>query len=124
LAAFISNRLSLAPNQPSSHVTLAAVLSEQGDRPAAAAERKIAADLSRAAVSHQRAQFALDSGRALLKQGKVQDALTQLQTAVEAEPTLAAAHLALAEALQRAGQTVPASLERDRAAALASPHTP
>jgi protein O-GlcNAc transferase len=107
--------MELMPNQPSPHISLAAILSQQGDHAGALAERKKAADLSRIAVSRQRANFALDSGRALLKKGQVAEAVAQLQSAVEADPNYSDAHSALADALERQGQSAAAALERQRA---------
>jgi protein O-GlcNAc transferase len=111
----LHNAIQLMPNQPSPHITLASILSEQGDRTAAAAERKAAADLTRVAVSRQRANFALQSGRALLSHGKTADAILQLQAAVDADPTYADAHLALANALAQEGRSADAAIERQKA---------
>jgi protein O-GlcNAc transferase len=108
----------LEPEQPSLHVQLAALLVRAGETEKAAAERKVAAELSRVAVSRQRATFALKSGRTLLAEGKVPEAIVQLNTAVEADPKLAESHTLLAEALSRQGKSAEAALERQRAAAL------
>jgi tetratricopeptide (TPR) repeat protein len=113
--AALRRAIELMPNQPSPHISLAAILIQQGDSAGAAAERKKAADLSRIAVSRQRANFALDSGKALLKRGQVAEALVQLQTAVEADPNYAEAHSALADALDRQGRGAAAALERQKA---------
>ena len=119
-AAALKQAIALDPSQPSTHITLAAILAQSGDQAAAAAERKQAAELSRAAVSRQRASFALKSGLALLDQGKLQEAETQLRTAVAADPQNASAHQALAEALTREGQGAGAAIERRQADALAA----
>jgi protein O-GlcNAc transferase len=108
----------LEPEQPSLHIQLAALLVRTGKPAEAAAERKLAADLSRAAVSQQRATFALKSGRTLLAEGKLPEAIVQLTAAVEAAPQLAECHTLLAEALSRQGKPAEAALERRRAAAL------
>jgi protein O-GlcNAc transferase len=108
----------LEPEQPSLHIQLAALLVRTGKPTEAAAERKLAADLSRAAVSQQRATFALKSGRSLLAEGKLPEAIVQLTAAVEAAPQLAECHTLLAEALSRQGKPAEAALERRRAAAL------
>jgi protein O-GlcNAc transferase len=113
--------IELLPNQPSPHISLAAILMQQGDSIGAAAERKRAADLSRVAVSRQRANFALDSGRTLLKRGEVADALVQLQSAVDADPSYAEAHSVLADALDRQGRGAAAALERQKAQKLSAP---
>ena len=112
--------IELMPNQPSPHIGLAAILSQQGDRAGALAERKKAAELSRIAVSRQRANFALDTGRALLKKGQVAEAVAQLQSAVEADPTYGEAHSALADALERQGRSADAAVERQKAGQLAT----
>ena len=113
--AALRRAIELQPDQPSPHITLAAILIRQGDTAGATAERKIAADLSRVAVSRQRANFALDSGRLLLQRGQLADAITQLQAAVAADPNYAEAHTALADALARQGRTADAALERQQA---------
>ena len=114
-AAALRRAIELMPNQPSPHISLAAILIQQGDSAGAAAERKKAADLSRIAVSRQRANFALDSGKALLKRGQVADAVVQFQTAVEADPSYAEAHSVFADALDRQGRSAAAALERQKA---------
>ena len=110
--AALRNAIALLPDQPSPHITLAAILAQQGDSAAAAAERKIAANLSRIAVSRQRANFALDSGRLLLKRGQIPEAIEQFQTAIAADPDYPDPHLALAEALDRQGHPADAAAER------------
>ncbi len=114
----IRHAATLEPEQPSLHVQLAALLVRTGRPADAAAERKIAADLSRAAVSRQRATFALKSGRTLLAEGKLPEAIVQFNTAAEAEPELVECHTLLAEALSRQGKLAEAALERQRAASL------
>jgi protein O-GlcNAc transferase len=114
----IHHAAALEPEQPSLHVQLAALLVRTGQPAQAAAERKLAADLSRAAVSKQRATFALKSGRALLAGGKLPEAIVQLKTASDADPQLAECHALLAEALSRQGKLAEAALERQRADAL------
>jgi protein O-GlcNAc transferase len=114
----IHHAAALEPEQPSLHVQLAALLVRTGQPAEAAAERKLAADLSRAAVSRQRAIFALKSGRALLAEGKLPEAIVQLKTAADADPQLAECHALLADALSRQGKLAEAALERQRADAL------
>ena len=118
--AALRRAIELLPNQPSPHISLAAILIQLGDTAGAVAERKKAADLSRIAVSRQRADFALDSGRTLLKRGQVAEALVQLQSAVDADPNYAEAHFALADALDRQGRSGDAALERQKAQKLAN----
>ena len=98
--------------------TLASVLSQQGKTAEAAAERKLAADLSRLAVSRQRATFALDNGNLLLKRGQIAEAVAQFQTAISADPAFAPPHRALADALTRQGKAAEAALERQKAEGL------
>jgi predicted Zn-dependent protease len=69
-------------------------------------------------VTRQRASFALKSGRALFAENKLDDALVQLNTAVQADPKSAEAHQLLAEVYARQGKAADAALERSRAAAL------
>jgi tetratricopeptide (TPR) repeat protein len=114
----LQRAIALEPNQPSLHVQLATLESQAGDKEAAAAERKIAAELSREANSRQRAGFALNSGRVLLQQNKLDDAILQLNTAAQADPTLVEPHRLLAEAYGRQGKSADAALERQRAAAI------
>ncbi len=114
----IRRAIPLLPSQPSPHITLAALLAQQGDTKGAAAERKIAADLSRAAVAKQRATFALQSGQAFRERGQLDQALQQLQVAVAADPNNAAVHRELAMVLQLQGKGADAAVERSKADAL------
>lgn len=114
----LEHAIAIEPDQPSLHIQLAAIEAAEGKRDQATAERKIAADLSRVATARQRAGFALRSGRALLEQGKLAEAVTQLNNAVHAEPALAEPHLLLAEAYTRQGRMAEAALEREQAANL------
>ena len=123
-AAALRRAIALQPDQPSTHISLAAILAQSGDQAGAAAERRQAAELSRVAVSRQRASFALKSGQALLDQGRVKEAETQLRTAVAADSQNPAAHRALAEALSREGHAADAAVEREQAAALAGAAKP
>ena len=116
--AALRKAIELLPQQPSNHITLASILSARGDSEGATAERKLAAQLSRTVVSKQRAQFALDSGRAYLARGQVNEAINQLRTAVAAEPELVDAHLVLADALTRAGRNAEALTERQKVESL------
>ena len=108
--------IKLAPNQPGTHITLAGVLAEQGHKDEAAAERKIAADLTRAATNRQRATFAVNSGNLLMQQGKISDAIARYEDAVTSDPTYIDGHRGLADALARAGRTAEAEAEREKVA--------
>ncbi len=115
----LKHAIAIDPSQPSLHVQIAALEALAGQKDEAAAERKTAAELSRAAVSKQRASFSLKSGRALLADNKLDDAIVQLNNAVQADPTAAEPHQLLAEVYARKGNAADAALERQRALALA-----
>jgi protein O-GlcNAc transferase len=117
----LQHAIALQPDQPSLHIQIAALESQAGQKEQAAAERKLAANLSRSVVDHQRASFSLKSGRALLADNKLDEAVIQLNAAVRAEPASAEAHQLLAEVYARQGKAADAALERSRAAGLASP---
>jgi Flp pilus assembly protein TadD len=108
----------LEPDQPSLHVELAALDAAAGRKDEAAAERKLAADLSRKAMNRQKASFALKSGKALLEQGKLPEAVIQLNNATAAEPDAAEPHLLLAEVYEKQGNAAAAANERKTAEAL------
>jgi tetratricopeptide (TPR) repeat protein len=113
--AALKKAIALEPDQPSLHIQVASLDMEAGDHASAAAERKIAAELSRAANDRQRASFTLRSGRALLQQGQLDQAIIQLKAATQADPTLAEPHALLAEIYTRQGQTAEAAIERAQA---------
>ena len=116
----LQHAIALQPNQPSLHIQLAAIYMGAGDRAKAIEERKTAAELSRAAVSRQRASFALKSGLALMQEGKLPEAITQLTTAADADPSSPEPHRALADIYRRQGRTTDAAMESRRAQALAA----
>ncbi len=117
----LTQAIRLLPNQPGPHITLAGVFSEQGKQDEASAERKTAASLTRAAVNHQRATFATNSGNMLLAKGQVADAVQRYQEAVANDPNYAEAHRALAIALARQGRADEAESENKKAAELDRP---
>ena len=106
------------PQQPDPHLTLAAVLAKENQAAEATAERKKAADLMRVNMNRQRAEVATNSANSLLKNGKVDDAITDFREALGFDPTYAEAHLGLADALEKQGKTADAVAERQRAQAL------
>ena len=106
------------PLQPDPHLTLAAVLAKQNKTAEATAERKKAAELMRANMNRQRAEVASNSGTSLLKSGKVSDAIVEFQSAISFDPSYPEAHLGLADALDRQGNTYDAAAERQKAASL------
>jgi protein O-GlcNAc transferase len=107
------------PEQPDPHLTLAAVLVKQNQPAEATAERKKAAGLMRANMNRQRAEVASNSGNSLLRSGKVEDAIVEFRNAVSYDPDYAEAHMGLANALQRQGNSAEAAAERQKAEALA-----
>jgi tetratricopeptide (TPR) repeat protein len=109
------------PNQADPHLTLAAVLVKQNQTARAAEERKAAATLMRMHMNSQRAEVATNSGKSLLKDGKLEEAVVEFRNAIEFDPGFAEAHAQLANALEKQGKAAEASTERDRAKALASP---
>jgi protein O-GlcNAc transferase len=106
------------PQQPDPHLTLAAVLVKENQPAEATAERKKAAELMRANMNRQRAEVASNSGNALLKSGKLDEAITDFRDAVSYDPTYAEAHAGLAQALQQQGKAAEAKTEREKAEAL------
>ena len=120
----LQHAIALAPAQPSPHITLAAILAAQGRKEEAASERRIAADLTRIAVSRQKANFGIDSGTLLLKRGQIAEALVQFESAVAADPAYAPPHIALAAALDQAGRKADAAEERRKALALGAATAP
>jgi protein O-GlcNAc transferase len=119
----LQKAIAFMPQQPSPHITLAAILAAQGHREEAAAERKIGANLTRAVTNRQKANFGLDSGTLLMKRGRTEEALVQFEDAVEADPSYAAPHIALAGALDRVGRKAEAAEERRKGEALESAAT-
>jgi protein O-GlcNAc transferase len=74
-------------------------------------------------MNHQRAEVASNSGNSLLKNGKVDDAITAFQEALSYDANYAEAHAGLANALEQQGKTVEAAAERQKAEALQkAPH--
>ena len=72
----------------------------------------------RIAVNRQRATFAANTGGALLLKGQISDAIERYQEAVASDPTYVDAHQGLAVALERAGRTAEALIEKQKAAQL------
>ena len=116
--AALRKAIELMPNQPGPHVTLAAVLAEEGKRDEATAERKIAAGLSRTAVNRQRAMLSTNAGNQLLQRGEIADAVGLYLEAIAADPGYTEAHAQLAVAFTRQGRTEDAATEQAKANAL------
>jgi tetratricopeptide (TPR) repeat protein len=108
------------PDEADPHLTLAAVLTRQKQTAEAAEERKTAASLMRAHMNYQRAEVATNSGKSLLKDGKLDDAVVEFRNAISFDPAYAEAHAELAGALQKQGMTAEAAAERACATALVS----
>jgi Flp pilus assembly protein TadD len=103
------------PDQPESHLTLAAVLAQQGNATEAAAERKKGADLERVTMNRQRASVSTNSGNSLLQKGQTEDAIERFQRAITEDPQYPEAHRGLAAALERQGKSAEAAAERQKA---------
>jgi protein O-GlcNAc transferase len=117
-ASALRNAIQQLPVQSDPHLLLANVLIRQGHTAEAAQERKVAADLMRAHMNLQRAQVATNSGKSLLAEGKVDEAIVDFRNAVGFDPKYAEAHLELAKALDKQGKTQEAEAERAQAKAL------
>ena len=87
-------------------------------RSEAADYRKQAAELSRTAVSRQRANFALNAGNQQMLRGDIAGAIGRYQESIAADPTFAEAHTQLAIAYERQGRADEARAERAKAAEL------
>jgi len=114
--------IALVPNQPGPHITLASILAEDGKKDEAAAERKVAAGLSRTAVSRQRAMLSTNAGNQLLQRGEIADAVSRYQDAIAADPAYAEAHAQLALAYARQGRAEESAAERTKAEGLREPN--
>jgi protein O-GlcNAc transferase len=117
-ASALRRAIEQLPGQSDPHLLLANVLVKQGDTAEAAQERKIAADLMRAHMNRQRALVATNSGKSMLVEGKIDDAIVEFRNAIGFDAGYADAHLALAEALEKQGKTGEAEAERKQARAL------
>ena len=117
-AAALHEAIQRSPGQPDPHLTLAAVLAKQSKPAEAAVERKKAAELMRSNMNRQRAQVACNSGKSLLKSGKVSEAIVEFQSALSFDSSYGEAHLGLAEALDQQGKTAEAAAERQKASTL------
>jgi protein O-GlcNAc transferase len=112
--------ISQLPDQADPHLILANALVKQNQQTEAASERKIAADLMRAHMNLQRAEVATNSGKSLMANGKLDDAIVQFRDALTFDPKYVEAHLELAEALEKQGKPDEAAKERAQAQSLAA----
>ena len=108
------------PDQADPHLTLAAVLVKQNQPAQATEERKTAAGLMRAHMNYQRAEVATNSGKSLMKAGKIDDAVVEFRNAITFDPGFEEAHTELANALEKQGKTAEAVAERACAKAIES----
>src|SRR2546422_6305475 len=93
----------LQPDFAGAHTTLAAVLRQSGDASGAAAEARLAGEISKNKDSFQAATFDTNSGRRLLNLGDLEGAIAQFRSAISRAPTYAPPHFHMAEALKRKG---------------------
>ncbi len=105
------------PSQPDAYLTLASVLVKQNQPEEARLERRKAADLMREHMNFQRAEVSTNAGNNLLHSGDVTGAILQFQDALSYDSNYAAAHLGMADALDREGKTMEAAAERQKAEA-------
>ena len=109
------------PDQADSHLILATVLMKQKQPDEAAEERKVGAELMRSHMNLQRAEVATNSGKSLLSDGKIDEAIAQFRDALAFDQNYTQAHLGLADALEKQGKTIEAAAERAEADSKARP---
>ena len=117
-AASFREAIRLQPDFAGAHTTLAAILRQLGDSEGATRESRLGAEISKDKTNLQAANFDTNSGKRLLSVGDIEGAISQFRAAINLAPTYAPAHLHLAEALQRKGETGEAKQEFQRAAEL------
>jgi tetratricopeptide (TPR) repeat protein len=122
-ASALRNAIQQLPDQADPHLLLANVLVKQGNVAEAADERKVAAELMREHMNRQRAEIAAGSGKSLLAQGKIDEAIAEFRNALGFDPKYVEAHRDLADALDKQGKTQEADAERARAKALEQANT-
>ena len=84
-------------------------------RSRAAEYRRQGAELSRAAVNRQRANFSLNAGNQSLLRGQIAEAVSRYQESIAADATFAEPHRQLAIAYERQGRIQDAAAERAKA---------
>jgi len=139
----LKKAIELLPAQPGPRLTLAGIYSQQAQqlteslqaesestkaesmrkqidelRSSASIERKLAADLTRAATNRQKSNFALNAGNQLIQRNVIADAVARYQEAIAADASNAEAHSRLAIAYERQGRTKEAEEERTKATEL------
>jgi Tfp pilus assembly protein PilF len=111
----LKKAIELQPDFAGAHTTLAAVLRQQGDSAAAAAESKLGAEITRQQMTQQAATFATNSGMKLMNAGDLDGAIAQFESAVNHDPNYVPAHQQLAVALERKGEKNRAKQEMETA---------
>ena len=114
-SAALEKAIEQIPDQPDPYLTLATVLAKQGKTAEATAERRRAGELMRNNMNHQRAEVATNSANGLLQNGKVDEAIAQFREALTYDSQYSAAHIGLAAALDRKGDSFAAAAERQMA---------
>jgi tetratricopeptide (TPR) repeat protein len=139
----LNKAIELLPTQPGPRLTLAGIHAQQaqqltekmqsesdsgkaeelrkeieGLHALAAAERKAAADLTRAATNRQKSNFAMNAGNQLMQRNAIADAVARYQEAIADDNSNAEAHTRLAIAYERQGRSKEAEEERAKAAQL------
>ena len=139
----LKRAIELLPAQPGPRLTLAGIYSLQAQqlsqglsaesdgakaqmiqkqidqlRSSAAAERKLGADLSRAATNRQKSNFAMNAGNQLMQRNAVEDAVARYQEAIAADASNTEAYTRLAMAYERQGRTKEAEEMKAKAAEL------
>jgi superkiller protein 3 len=113
--AALRQALVYAPNAPEIHNSLGNALQKTGDVESARAEFQEAARLNKIKSNQQAAMFAMNTGLAKLKEGKLDEAIEGFQKAVELDPINAQAYYNLAKAFQKKGQTEAARIAEQKA---------
>jgi tetratricopeptide (TPR) repeat protein len=103
------------PDLAEAHHSLAQALQQQGDGPAARVAQAEADRLNRRKADAQASTFAVGVGQDMLKRGDRAGAIAQFREAVRLAGDNAAAHQALAQALQQAGAVQEAKRHFDEA---------
>ena len=107
--------ITFEPDLTEAHQSLAQALQQQGDAPAARIAQAEADRLNRRKADAQASTFAVSVGQEMLKRGDRAGAIAQFREAVRLDGDNAAAHQALAQALQQAGAVQEAKRHFDEA---------
>lgn len=110
--------LKFLPDAPEIHNTLGTALRQKGDIEAARIELQEAARLNKLKTNRQAATFAVNTGIANLKAGRIDDAISQFQNAVKLTPENSEAYYNLAKALKAKGKKIESAAAYRKAAEL------